>query len=334
MIILLIIAIFLLTATPIQAVEGKVLGIHILSPHEAVAAKELIQIPEKTTDLESQEASTQEDWYYVTIPFSLDDLNRKSEWQDFFHQAKELKLIPIVRLTTRFENGHWIIPNRKQITDQISFLNSLEWPTAEKRIIIYNEVNHAPEWGGELNPSSYVEVLKFAYQWAKSEDENFIVLPAALDLAAANTKTTQESFSYLAQMLKYEPALLDYVDAWNSHSYPNPGFSSSPYRTDKQSLRGYEHELAYLDQHTSKKLQVYITETGWSQNIYTTPYLERYYEYAISQIWSKNERVVAVTPFLLKGSPGPFANFSFLDGADQPTSQYLALKAALEKTLE
>jgi hypothetical protein len=327
MVLLILISLLLLSTTPVQAVEGEILGIHILSPHEANQAKQLVEFPQ-----EESQPDQEQDWHYVTIPFSLDDLNRKDEWQTFFNQAHQLKLIPIVRLTTKFEDKSWKIPNRKEITDQISFLNDLNWPTNQKHIIIYNEVNHAAEWSGELDPASYAEVLKFSYQWAKSEDQNFVVLPAALDLAAANTAITQESFYYLRQLTIYEPEIFEYIDAWNSHSYPNPGFSSSPYRTGKNSLRGFEHELAYIDQYTKQKLDVYITETGWKQGIYTTPYLERYYQYAVEKIWKQNDRIIAVTPFLLNGSPGPFADFSFLDETGQPTSQYLAFKKALKES--
>jgi hypothetical protein len=304
-----------------QAQEGSVLGIHILHPDELEPAKQLVAADQESTD----------DWHYMTIPLSLDDIEKKGEWQKFFDQAKKEKVIPIVRLVTKFEDGAWKIPNRKEITDQVAFLSELEWPTEQKHLIVFNEVNHAPEWGGTLDPKSYAEVLSFTAQWARSEDLNYVVLPAAMDLAAPNGSTTMEAFNYLEQMLAAEPEVFNHIHVWNSHSYPNPGFSSSPTRTAKNSLRGYEHELAFVKEKTDRDLQVFITETGWVANNATIPWLESYYTYALQHIWS-DDRIIAVTPFVLRGDPGPFAGFAFLDRNNQPTSQYLALQNALKNS--
>lgn len=316
-------AVFSLFAAPNQAVakEGSVLGVHILHPDELTKAKQLVS--------PNQEDQT---WNYVTIPFSLQDVDNKEQWQGFFDRARELRVIPLVRLVSKFENGAWQVPNRKQITDQIDFLDQLNWPTDKKHIIIFNEVNHAPEWGGKLDPKSYAEVLTFTAQWAHAEDANFVVMPAAMDLAAPNGSSTMEAFNYIDQMLAAEPDVFNHIDAWNSHSYPNPGFSSSPQRTTKNSLRGFEHELAYLKQKIGKDdYPVYITETGWVANGSTTPWLESYYTYALQHIWS-HPQVVAVTPFVLQGDPGPFSAFGFIDRNSNPTRSYIAFQNAIKKT--
>jgi hypothetical protein len=303
-----------------QAKEGSVLGVHILHPDELDKAKELV----------SPNAEDQT-WNYVTIPFSLDDLEKKDQWQAFFDQAKNKRVIPLVRLVSRFENGSWQVPNRKQTTDQIKFLSKLEWPTDKKHIIVFNEVNHAPEWGGRIDPESYAKVLLFTAQWAHATDSNFVVLPAAMDLAAPNGSSTMEAFNYLDKMLAAEPDVFKHIDAWNSHSYPNPGFSSSPQRTTKNSLRGFEHELAYLKQKIGKDdYPVYITETGWVANGSTRPWLESYYTYAMQHVWS-HPQVVAVTPFVLQGDPGPFSGFAFIDRNSKPTVHYTAFQNAIKK---
>lgn len=304
----------------VAAKEGSVLGVHILHPDELTKAKDLI-------------SPNQDDqsWNYVTIPFTLQDVERKEQWQAFFDRARELRVIPLVRLVSKFENGAWQVPNRKEITSQINFLSDLEWPTDRKHIIIFNEVNHAPEWGGKIDPKSYAEVLLFTSQWAHAEDPSFLVMPAAMDLAAPNGSTTMEAFNYLDQMLAAEPDVFNHIDAWNSHSYPNPGFSSSPQRTTKNSLRGFEHELAYLKQKIGKDdYPVYITETGWVANGSTTPWLESYYTYAMQHIWS-HPQVVAVTPFVLQGDPGPFSSFAFIDRNSKPTIHYIAFQNAIRK---
>lgn len=312
---------YLITPNQVAAKEGSVLGVHILSPDELSKAKDLV-------------APNHDDqsWNYVTIPFSLQDLERKEQWQSFFDQARELHVIPLVRLVSSFENGSWQVPNRKQLTDQVTFLSKLNWPTDKKHIIVYNEVNHAPEWGGKIDPQSYAEVLLFTAQWAHAEDASFVVMPAAMDLAAPNGGSTMEAFNYLDHMLAAEPDVFNHIDAWNSHSYPNPGFSSSPQRTTQNSLRGFEHELAYLKKKIGKDdYPVYITETGWVANRSTTPWLESYYTYAMQHVWS-HPQVVAVTPFVLQGDPGPFSGFAFIDRNSKPTLNYTAFQNAIKKT--
>lgn len=303
----------LLTAPYVVAAEGEVLGIHILQRYELDAAHSLLKPSEEAEDK----------WHYFTIPLTLDDLDKQSEWQQFFNDARGKKLIPIVRLTTRFDAGlgAWIVPNRKQVADQVSFLSELEWPTSDRTIIVYNEPNHKAEWGGNIDPASYAEVLDFASRWAKSEDKNFKVLPAGLDLAAPQGSTTAEAFWYLDQMLAANPDVFSHIDYWNSHSYPNPGFVSGPQRTEKNSLRGFQHELAYLKQETGRDFQVFITETGWRETPATRNWLASYYQYALQHIWS-DARVKAVTPFVLQGDPGPFAEFTFIDQAGNQTLQY------------
>ena len=118
------------------------------------------------------------------------------------------------------------------------------------------------------------------------------------------------------------------LDAWNSHSYPNPDFSSSPLRFGINSLSGFKQELAWLDRVVPTKLPVYITETGWKYSPATSRYLSSYYQYALEKVWS-DPRLVAVTPFVLKGQPGSFADFSFLSAIDTPTLIFNGLRSAI-----
>lgn len=295
------------------------LGVHLLETNELAAAKQLV-VTDQSTD----------EWHYVTIPFTLDDVNQEQEWRQFFISAQEYRLIPIVRLATRFENEAWQVPTRKEVTTLIDALAKLDWPTDQKHIIVFNEVNHAPEWGGRLDPAEYARTLRFAADWAHSENAGFVVLPAAMDLATSNGKTTTEAFTYLSAMLAADPEIFGHIDAWNSHSYPNPAFSAAPQKYGQNSLRGYQTELAFLGGYVDQGFDVYITETGWEDNTATSRWLSAYYEYAIQHIWS-DERIKAVTPFILKGDPGPFSRFSFLSGDDQPTHQYRSLQTALKR---
>lgn len=301
---------FLLCPKVAQAQLGSKAGIHVLHTDEVKDAATLLK-------------GFNDDWHYLTVPFPLTELEKTEEWRVFFEQAKSQKFIPIVRLVTKFENGSWQRPTRKQIIEQFKFLSQFEWPTEERLVIIFNEPNHAPEFGGTIDPREYARVLRFAADWAHTENKNYKVLPAGLDLDAPNGKKTMEAFTFLDQMHEEDPEIFTVIDYWNSHSYPNPGFISSPYRTGKNSLSGFKYELAYIKKISDRDLPVYITETGWLSNGLTNRWLESYYRYAALHIWS-DERVKAVTPFILHGDPGPFSGFSFLDRDNKPTKQFYA----------
>jgi hypothetical protein len=309
----------LISTSSAQATDGSVLGIHILAPGEAQNAKILL------TESDPQK---QDQWHYVTVPLTLNDLQKHDEWQKFFDYAREQKLIPIVRLTTRFENGAWKVPTKKDVVNLVTFLSALNWPTEKKHIVVFNEVNHANEWGNTINPAQYANVLRFTSNWAKSENKNYFVLPAAMDLGASNGGTTIEAFHYLDQMLSADADIFHFVDYWNSHSYPNPGFSGAATEKGQKSISGFVTELAYVKEKTGQDLQTFITETGWAENAKTSKNLDSYYQYAVEHVWS-DPRVIAVTPFVLQGDPGPFSAFTFLNDKGQPTKQYIAFQRAL-----
>lgn len=310
----------LLSPLPASAMEG--FGVHILRPEEISQAKQFLK-----------EENNSDARHYVTIPLTLDDLQKPHLWQDFFETAKQEKIIPIIRLATSFKNGAWQIPTRKNITELFTFLNQFEWLTSERYVIIFNEVNHSAEWGGQLDPAGYADALQFASNWAHSENKNYVILPSAMDLAANNSTRTREAFAFLEQMLAADPEILSSVDVWNSHSYPNPGFSSAPTQSGQASVRGFIHELAWLKQKTGKDFQTFITETGWANTPQTSRWLTQYYLYSLQHVWS-NPQVIGVTPFLLKGDPGPFSQFGFIDQNDQPTAQYNAVKEAFKRFRE
>lgn len=328
---LLILTLCLTTPSSAQAVG---FGVHILNTEELDKAIELLTPEEKKSNkTTSQPTETNNILGYVTIPFTLDEteLDDYERWQKFFKICQKNNIVPLVRMTSNYdaESDSWRVPNRAELVTMLDFLNSLDWPQPTKHLIVFNEVNHAKEWGDKINPESYVEVLRFTSAWAKTSDNNFFILPAALDLAASNGNETCEAFNFLNKMLAYDPDFLTYIDAWNSHSYPNPNFSSAPTKTGQNSLRGFEYELRWLAKNNPERdWQVFITETGWQDNASTGHRLDDYYNYAYRNIWS-NSQVVAVTPFLLQGDPGPYTAFSFIKSNGEATRQYDAFQNIL-----
>ena len=318
--ILLVFLIGIIFPLPAAAASQDKLGIHIMHIDEILLAGEFMQNSELDRD----------QWRYVTVPLVLSDLKQFETWQKNFRLAKKYKLRPIVRLATEFKNNAWQVPTMKDVVDQLEFLSKLEWPDEKRTVIAYNEVNHAAEWGGKLDPQGYADTLQFVLAWAHSEPKRIAVLPAALDLDAPNTDKTRRALEYWQYVYEARPELFAELDGWNSHSYPNPGFIGSPRNSGLNSINGYVVELSWVDQLTSQKLPVYITETGWRDTLYTGYRLSSNYEYALNYVWS-NDRVKAVTPFVLKSQPGPFAEFSFLNELNLPTRQHTSLFSAIKR---
>jgi hypothetical protein len=241
---------FLIVAPKNAQARAEVLGMHILQPEELTGVRRIFE---------------DDEWRYITIPLTISDTRDWQRWQNFFNEAHRLKLIPIIRLATSFDadQQHWTIPTRKDIVNLISFLSSLNWRQDEKLVIVFNEVNHAQEWGGKIDPLAYTYVLKFTSSWLRSENLNFKILPAAMDLAATDAFPTMEAFNYIKTMYRVDSEIFSYIDYWNSHSYPNPDFSSSPKRKGQNSLSGFIYELNYLKEKTGRDFPTFITETGW-----------------------------------------------------------------------
>lgn len=302
-------------------VSAAGLGMHVLHPQEFTSVNQTFSGIRRADEP-----------LYITVPFSLDDRARTKEWQKSFDFARENNIIPIVRLVTHFdsEKQAWAIPTRKDIVQLTAALSRLDWPQEKRHVILYNEPNHAAEWGGTIDPHSFAEMTVFGADWLATEPHEYVILPAALDLAASDTKNTKEAFAYWNEALGSKPEILEKISAWNSHSYPNPAFSSAPGLKGKNRLDGFRHELAFLKKFTTRELPVFITETGWVKTPTTAKNLTSYYRTALSQVWS-DDNVVAVTPFLYAGSPGPFAAFSFVDEHGKPTAQWQAFSTAVAR---
>lgn len=271
-------------------------GIHIINEQDLDNAAQLVN-------------SNGGEWGYVTMVIREDerDINR---WTNVFRKMSELKLIPIIRIATRMEsNGTWAKPSKDQAIPWVDFLNDLPWPAKERYVVLFNEPNHAKEWGGGINPEEYAAVSRHYWEEFKKANPNFSVLPAALDLAAPDGDKTMNATTYFKKMYDADNFIFTIFDAWNSHSYPNPGFSGSPFDTGKMSIRGFEWELKHLSQYyLSASIPIFITETGWKD----TSNAGEYYKIAFEQVWN-HPNVRAVTPFLLNYRQPPFDTFSWID---------------------
>jgi len=153
-------------------------------------------------------------------------------------------------------------------------------------------------------------------------------------LAAGNTKKTMDVLLFWKKMNLAVPGIFEKLDGWASHSYPNHGFVGTPYQNGRTSVRGYQWELSILKKsfNLKKDLPVFITETGWPYQInkvgsfYSPEKAAQFIQYSFEHIWLKDNRVKAVTPFVLFYPQSPFKSFSWLDLQQKATPQYERVK--------
>jgi hypothetical protein len=250
-------------------------------------------------------------WGYVTLVIQQNDRD-KNKWQDIFDLLREEKLIPIIRLATEPEGGAWKKPSKEDAGEWAHFLNSLHWPVRNRYVVLFNEPNHAGEWGGAVEVESFTDVSYAFAKTLKESNRDFFVMLAGFDAAAPQALPQYGDEAYfLRTMLRYAKeknySLFDHIDGWSSHSYPNPGFSGSPWASGRNTIRTYQWELDYLkDLGISKDLPVFITETGW-----INPVPASYFTTAFDQAWLPDNRIIAVTPFVFSYIGEPFARFSW-----------------------
>ncbi len=297
-------------------------GIHVADPNDIPATAELVN-------------STGGDWGYVTVVIQDNDQD-PGKWQGIFNTMRRLHLVPIVRLATHAKGDYWLRPSPESADTWAAFLNTLTWPVENRYVVVFNEPNHAKEWGNTIDPEGYAVVLANFAAKLRATSPDFFILPAGLDVSAGNTRDTLDAAMYLRRMVESQPGVLDLLDGWTSHSYPNPGFSGSPYAYGRGTLRSYLWEREYLRQlGFTKNLPVFIAETGWihSNGIAFNPRLLSPEQVASNMlaagqtIW-QDPAIAAITPFVYNYQGGPFDHFSFtLLGANGFYSHYYTYQA-------
>lgn len=297
------------------SVPNNKFGIHIISDSvdEASPAASLVN-------------SSNGDWGYVTILISSKDRDT-DRWQKFFNELRRRHLIPLVRVATKPQGDVWERPYEGEEQAWADFLDTLNWPTKNRYVIVYNEPNHASEWGGHVDAREYAIVLNKFIHTLKTKNPDFFILNAGFDASAPQRiPNYQEQISFMQQMDASVPGIFDKLDGWNSHSYPNPEFVGSPDGVGRGTVRTWYWEMQVLrGLGVNKNLPIFITETGWkhAEGInYNNSYpnedqLRDYYTRAFQNAWS-DDRIVAITPFLLNYQDPPFDHFSFKRLRDAP----------------
>jgi hypothetical protein len=298
-------------------VANNISGLHLTQPQDIYKAKDIIN-------------SSNGDWGWATIVVRTNQLNRQM-WQDFFDNCRKFHIIPIIRIATIPEDDHWKRPSESNIDSLANFLNSLNWPTEQQHVILFNEVNHASEWGGEMDVKSFVDISIYAYQKFKSINQNFIILSSAFDLAAPEKlPETKSASDFYREIFAYRPEYFDNIDALSSHSYPNHGFIGTPKDTGQHSILGYKWELDFIKNlGVNKTFPVFITETGWphregenkKNNFYTVQTSADFLKIALD-MWGSDPNIQAVTPFIYNFPNAPFDHFSWVNKSENLYPEY------------
>ncbi len=290
------------------SVPNNKFGIHIIqaTPDESSPAASLV--------------NTNGDWGYVTVLVESKDRNHE-KWQEFFNDLRRRHLIPLVRLATQPQNGgFWIRPYEGEEIAWADFLDRLIWPTKNRYVIVYNEPNHAQEWGNYVDAKDYAKVLDRTIAALKLKNSDFFVLNGGFDASAPpRAPKYEDQLTFMQQMNEAVPGIFERLDGWTSHSYPNPEFAGSPDDNGRGTIRTYLWEMGQLKSlGVKKELPIFITETGWRHaeginhdaRLPDAETVAGYYKKAFENAWSSN-RIVAITPFLLSYQEAPFDHFSF-----------------------
>ena len=304
----------------ILASESNIFGLHLTQTEDIHQAKDIIN-------------SSGGDWGWITIVIRTDQLDHQT-WQDFFDNCRKYHIIPIIRLATIAEGDNWKIPDNSDIDNLANFLNSLNWPTKTQHIVLFNEVNHAQEWGGQINVKTYVDKSLYTIERFKNLNSDFFILSGALDLAAPEQNPNFKSaYNFYQEINNYDSDYFYKIDALASHSYPNHGFVGTPNDTGQHSIRGYLWELNLIKNLSGRQnLPVFITETSWphqegitkNRNFYTTKTTAKFLVDSLN-IWQQDSQIKAITPFIFNYSNSPFDHFSWLDENCQLYPEYQQL---------
>jgi len=317
-----ILVVFLISKDVFANEANNKFGIHLAQPH--------LEDLKKVAELVNSNGG---DWGYVTLVIQENDRDSQ-KWQEIFDLLRKYHLIPIIRLATMSLGDNWKRPNSSDAYSWASFLDSLNWVVKNRYVVLFNEPNHATEWGGAVDPKDYAKVAFAFAKTLKERNPNFFVMLAGFDASAPHLppKFYDEKL-FLKDLIDHQPEIFKFIDGWASHSYPNPAFSGSPYDFGRGTVRTYQWELNLLRQlGVEKELPVFITETGWERKKLSEEQVAQNFKIAFEQVWLPDEKIISVTPFVFDYQMEPFLGFSWKRKGDDGFYQQYYFVQSVPKT--
>lgn len=293
-----------------ELVDNNIVGIHLNQPedYDIEAAASLVN-------------SAGGDWGYALLVVTEKDRDI-DRLNDIFNKFRKAHLIPIIRIEKGLCGSVWCRSGQSEVAAWIKTLNSskLHWPVKTRYVVLFNEPNHASQWGGSVDPVNFADTVDAYCTGLKQANDDFFVMMGGLDLSSPQQPPQYyDAQRFLEEMYKYKPQIFDCLDGWASHSYPNPGFVSSPSKTGRVSVAGYQWELMTLkNMGVNKDYCVYITETGWphregfaeDRSFHSAEVVAGYFREYILAL-QQDRRVCAVTPFIMNDQGELFDHFSW-----------------------
>lgn len=294
--------------------------------------------PEADIDEASKLVNNNGDWGWIVVVIGKNERD-VGRWQTVLNKMNKNHLIPIIRIATNVDkNGIWQKPQDNDAQDWADFFSKLYFPTKNKYIQIYNEVNSAKEWGGSANAYEYANEFSKTADALRSKNNDIFILEAPLDLALKTGNGSLDAGSFFKDMNNAVPDIFLKIDGWASHSYPNPDFSANPLKSGRTGIDGYKWELGQISTYLKgKSLPVFITETGWKRSDdgkLDDKKISEYYKVAFGSVW-KDKNIVAICPFIFSYPDDQFYQFAFKtkdSSADKMYFDYFFTILNFEKT--
>ncbi len=305
------------------AINNK-FGIHLATPQD--------EDLDRAKDLVNSNGGS---WGYITLVIQENDRS-VDKWQGVFNKLREKRLIPIIRIATQPSGNNWKRPSPNDVGKWVEFLDKLNWVVKDRYIMLFNEPNHATEWGGEVDAESFAQINEVFARRLKASSTDYFIMMGGLDASAPSQMPKYQDEAIFLRTAIATIGVSDfntYFDGLSSHSYPNPGFVGSANGQGRGTVRTYQWELDILSSMGVKSLPVFITETGWHGKALSREDVAERFKYAYEHIWLPDTRVVAVTPFILNYQTEPFLQFSWVkEGNGGVYPEYETVKSMLKRS--
>jgi hypothetical protein len=169
-------------------------------------------------------------------------------------------------------------PDTQHLPDFANFIRAFteRYQGRVAAIQVWNEPNLTGEWAVQdpafkgtpgtrpVNPREYVELLKTAYEAAKSADPNVIVLAAPLAPNNENVgfRGHMNEIDYLQGM--YDAGAQAYFDAMSANAYGKEFPPEDPPSRDKLNFRRVELLRGVMERNGDANKAVWFNEYGWN----------------------------------------------------------------------